>query len=373
VSPSASHRDPFAGRIPITIITGFLGSGKSTLLGTLLRHPAMHRAAVIVNEFGEVGIDHALLAGSTESMTLLPNGCLCCSVRTDLQETLRELFIKRRAGEVIDFDRVFIETTGLADPVPILHALISDPMLAAHYRLDGVVTLVDAVNGSFALAHMAEAVKQVAVADRLVITKTDLAPTEGAAALRAQLHAVNPQAKQLEAVRGALDPTELSGLSFHRARIDEVALARWLGPVDPPASSGGGDRRERLLTSGHSSGITTFCVWFDVPFTWQSFTAIVQVLTSLRGPDLLRVKGLVHLREEAGPVVVQGAQHLFHEPVTLESWPGDDRRSRIVFITRGLERDAVESLFRAIGAVAGSAAPAGGTSGPPPPGSAAHV
>jgi G3E family GTPase len=373
VSPSASHRDPFAGRIPITIITGFLGSGKSTLLGTLLRHPAMHRAAVIVNEFGEVGIDHALLAGSTESMTLLPNGCLCCSVRTDLQETLRELFIKRRAGEVIDFDRVFIETTGLADPVPILHALISDPMLAAHYRLDGVVTLVDAVNGSFALAHMAEAVKQVAVADRLVITKTDLAPTEGAAALRAQLHAVNPQAKQLEAVRGVLDPTELSGLSFHRARIDEVALARWLGPVDPPASSGGGDRRERLLTSGHSSGITTFCLWFDVPFTWQSFTAIVQVLTSLRGPDLLRVKGLVHLREEAGPVVVQGAQHLFHEPVTLESWPSDDRRSRIVFITRGLERDAVESLFRAIGAVAGSAAPTGETSGPPPLSSAANV
>jgi G3E family GTPase len=354
VSPGAGNRDPFAGRIPITIITGFLGSGKSTVLGTLLRHPAMSHAAVIVNEFGEVGIDHALLAGSTESMTLLPNGCLCCSVRTDLQDTLRELFIKRRAGEVIDFDRVFIETTGLADPVPIIHALISDTMLAAHYRLDGVVTLVDAVNGSGALAQMAEAVKQVAVADRLVITKTDLASTEGVEALRTQLRAVNPQARQLEAIHGALDPTELSGLSFHRARIDDVALARWLGPVDPPASSGGGDRRERLLTSGHSTGITTFCVWFDVPFSWQSFTAIVQVLTALRGPDLLRVKGLVHLREEAGPVVVQGAQHLFHEPVTLESWPSDDRRSRIVFITRGLERDAVESLFHAIGAVAGS-------------------
>lgn len=144
-------------------------------------------------------------------------------------------------------------------------------------------------------------------------------------------------------------------MSFHQARIDVAALARWLGPVDQQASSGGADHRERLLTSGHSAGITTFCVWFDVPFSWQSFTAIVQVLTSLRGPDLLRVKGLVHLVEEAGPVVVQGAQHLFHEPVTLESWPDDDRRSRIVFITRGLERDTVESLFRAIGAVAGSA------------------
>lgn len=367
MSPSASNRDPFAGRIPITIITGFLGSGKSTVLGTLLRHPAMHKAAVIVNEFGEVGIDHALLADSTESMTLLPNGCLCCSVRTDLQDTLRELFIKRRAGEVIDFDRVFIETTGLADPVPIIHAIISDSMLAAHYRLDGVVTLVDAVNGNFALAHMPEAVKQVAVADRLVMTKTDLASTESVGALQAQLRAVNPQARQLEAVHGALDPTELSGLSFQRARIDGVALARWLGPVDTPASSGSGDRQEQLSASAHSTGITTFCVWFDAPFSWQSFSAIVQVLTSLRGPDLLRVKGLVHLREEAGPVVVQGAQHLFHEPVTLESWPSDDRRSRLVFITRGLERDTVESLFRAIGAVADSAAPAGGPSGPPPP------
>jgi G3E family GTPase len=152
-----------------------------------------------------------------------------------------------------------------------------------------------------------------------------------------------------------------------------VALARWLGPVDTPASSDGGDCREQLLTSGHSTGITTFCLWFDVPFSWQSFTAIVQVLTSLRGPDLLRVKGLVHMREEAGPVVVQGAQHLFHEPVTLESWPDDDRRSRIVFITRGLERDTVESLFSAICAVADRAAPSGGPSGPPPPGSTACV
>ena len=276
--------------MPITIITGFLGSGKSTLLGKLLRHPDMNRAAVIVNEFGEVGIDHALLAGSTESMTLLSNGCLCCTVRTDLQETLRELFIKRRAGEIIDFDRVFIETTGLADPVPIMHSLISDTMLAAHYRLDGVVTLVDAVNGSFALTNMAEAVKQVAVADRLVITKTDLAPADGVAALHAHLSAVNPQAKQLEAVRGALDPTELSGLSFHRARTDEAALALWLGPMDPSTSSGAGEHREPPLMNVHSAGITTFCVWFDAPFSWQSFTAIIQVLTSLRGPDLLRVK-----------------------------------------------------------------------------------
>ena len=357
MSPRASGRDPFAGRLPITIITGFLGSGKSTLLGALLRHPEMRRAAVIVNELGEVGIDHALLAGSTESMTLLSNGCLCCAVRTDLQETLHELFIKRRAGEVIDFDRVFIETTGLADPVPIMHALISDTMLAAHYRLDGVVTLVDAVNGSASLAQMGEAVKQVAMADRLVLTKTDLASAPEVAALRAHLSAVNPQAQQLEAVRGALDPAALSGLGLQRARTDEAALARWLGAAVSPASADHADHAEQSPEPEHSAGINTFCVWFDTPFSWESFTAIVQTLTSLRGPDLLRVKGLVHIVGESGPVVVQGAQHLFHEPATLETWPSDDQRSRIVFITRGLEREAVESLCRAIGAVAGSPIP----------------
>lgn len=345
MSPRPRGRDPFAGRLPITIITGFLGSGKSTLLGHLLRHPAMHRAAVIVNEFGEVGIDHALLAGSTESMTLLSNGCLCCAVRTDLQDTLHELFLKRRAGAVIDFDRVCIETSGLADPVPIMHALISNPTLAGHYRLDGVVTLVDAVNGGATLAQMPEAVKQVAVADRLVLTKLDLAIEADVIALRAHLRALNPQALQLAAVRGELDPAELSGLGLPRARTDAATLARWLGPV--------ADHGVQAPEAEHSTGIQTFCVWFDTPFSWSSFSAIVQTLTALRGPDLLRVKGLVHIVGEPGPVVVQGAQHLFHEPVTLAAWPSADQRSRIVFITRNLERAAVESLCRAIGAVAG--------------------
>lgn len=343
MSPRAGGRDPFAGRLPLTILTGFLGSGKSTLLGAVLRHPAMERAAVIVNEFGEVGIDHALLASSTESMTLLPNGCLCCAVRTDLQDTLRELFLKRRAGEVIDFDRVCIETSGLADPVPLIHALISDPMLTAHYRLDGVITLVDAVNGPSTLAQMPEAVKQVAVADRLVITKTDLAAAEAVTALQAQLQALNPQAQQRIAVRGQLDPAELSGLGLPRARIDAATLARWLGPVDDPKHA------------DHTHGITTFCLWFDTPFSWASLSAIIHVLTTLRGPDLLRVKGLVNVAEEPGPVVVQGAQHLFHEPATLDAWPSDDHRSRLGFITRGLERRTIELLFQAIGALAGSA------------------
>src|SRR5437764_13318547 len=175
MSSPAPTRDEPAGKLPVTLITGCLGSGKTTLLKRLLRDPGMNRAAVIINEFGEVGIYHELLASSSESMTLLSNGCLCCTVRTDLQETLRELFIKRRAGEVIDFDRVFVETTGLADPVPVLHTLQTDGMLGAQYRLNGIVTLVDAVNGMGQLDTIPEAVKQAAVADRIGITKTDIA------------------------------------------------------------------------------------------------------------------------------------------------------------------------------------------------------
>jgi Ni2+-binding GTPase involved in maturation of urease and hydrogenase len=171
----SNARDPLAGRIPIIVITGFLGSGKTTLLRHLLRHPGMDRAAVIINELGDVAIDHQLLAASSEQMTLLGNGCLCCTVRTDLQETLREMFIRRRAGEVIDYDRVFVETTGLADPVPVLHSFQSDGLLGARVRLDGVVTVVDAVNGMGQLDTMPEAVKQAAVADRIVLSKTDLA------------------------------------------------------------------------------------------------------------------------------------------------------------------------------------------------------
>ena len=342
-------RDPFAGRIPITIITGFLGSGKSTLLGKLLRHPDMRRAAVIVNEFGEVGIDHALLSGSTESMTLLPNGCLCCTVRTDLQETLREMFIQRRAGEIIDFDRVFIETSGLADPAPIMHSLVSDTLLGAQYRLDGVVTLVDAINGSRSLTAMPEAVKQVAVADRLVITKSDLAGEAELIALEESLNRLNPQADQMRVVRGDIDPGKLSNLGLARGQADLPAIERWLGRVSDATPSDGAYLGSRVPRAAHLAAVRSFVLWFDTPFTWQSFTTIVQVLTSLRGPDLLRVKGLVNIAEESGPIVVQGAQHLFDEPARLDAWPSDDRRSRLVFITKNLTREVVEGLFRAVG------------------------
>ena len=334
-------RDPLAGRIPIVLITGFLGSGKTTLLGKLLRHPGMNRAAVIINELGDVAIDHQLIATSSEQMTLLGNGCLCCTVRTDLQETLREMFIKRRAGEVIDFDRVFVETTGLADPVPVLHSFQSDGLLGAQYRLDGVVTVVDAVNGMGQLDTQPEAVKQAAVADRIVLSKTDLSPNDSV--LISRLQSLNPFVSITKAIQGAIDPDLLTGLSPGTAKALPAELNRWL--------SSGDTYLGKALKGNHDAAIRTFSLRFERPFTWDTLNAALQTLTALRGPDLLRVKGIVNVEGESGPVILQAAQHVIHPPVTLESWRDADRSSRIVFITRNIAREAVETLFSAVGAL----------------------
>jgi G3E family GTPase len=337
-----------AGKLPVTVITGFLGSGKSTLVKRLLTHPEMDRVAVIVNEFGEVGIDNELIAEVSENMTLLSNGCLCCTVRTDLEETLRELFIKRRAGEIIDFTRVIIETSGMADPTPVVHTLLTDGMVFARYRLDGVVTLIDAVNGPGQLKDFPEAGKQVAVADRLVITKTDLAKAEEVQALRDELHADYPYAAIHTAVQGEIDPALL--VDVIPARPREAQVDSWL--FGNSKEEGEGYLANRVRAE-HTVGVSSFVLTFDKPFTWDAFAAVTQLLTSLRGPDLLRVKGLVNIEGEDGPVVVQGAQHLFHPPVTLPAWPGESRQSRLVFITRNIPRQAVEGLFTAAAGLSG--------------------
>jgi G3E family GTPase len=343
--------DPLASRIPVTLITGFLGSGKTTLLARLLRHPGMDRAAVIINELGEVGLDHELVEASSERMSLLASGCLCCTLRTDLQETLRELFVKRRAGEVIDFDRVFVETTGLADPVPVLHTLQTDGLLGAQYRLDGVVTLVDAVNGMGQLDTMPEAVKQAAVADRIVLTKTDLASAAQASALESRLHAMNRFASIVTAVNGELDPAELAGIAPRSASAAADELDRWLSAsTAAPRATGQGGALSRPMSpaNSHDASIESFALTFDEPFTWDTLNAVLQVLASLRGPDMLRMKGIVHVKGERGPVVIQGAQHLFHPPVTLQPREGGDPRSRIVFIVRNIPREKIAGLFAAV-------------------------
>jgi G3E family GTPase len=345
--PSAQTRDPLAGRIPVSIVTGFLGSGKTTLINRLLKRPDMNKVAVIVNELGEQSIDHDLVEVSSEQMMLLNNGCLCCVLRGDLQQTLRDMFVKRRTGEIIDFERVVIETTGLADPAPVMQTLMTDTMLQAQYRLDCVVTLVDAVNGVGQLDTMQEAVKQAALADRLVITKSDLSNEAAIAGLEARLRELNPQAPMKRAINGEIELAFLIdvGLTNAKSRLEDVE--RWMGAEV---------HDEHGHVHRHDSSVRSFCLRYDQPFTWSTFSQCLEVLTALRGPDLLRVKGLVNVAERKGPLVVQGVQHLFHPPIELAGWPSDDHDTRIVFITRGIERPVVESLFKAISSIAAPAA-----------------
>jgi G3E family GTPase len=349
--PQLAARDPLAGRIPVSVVTGFLGSGKTTLINRLLKRPDMDRVAVIVNELGEIGIDNDLVEVSSEQMMLLNNGCLCCVLRGDLEETMRDLFIKRRNGEIIDFDRVVIETTGLADPAPVMQTLMTDTMLEEQYRLDCVVTLVDAVNGLGQIATMLEPVKQAALADRLVITKSDLVDAAQLRELEAKLRELNPPAPIKRALNGEIELAFLVDVGLRNVKGKLEDIARWLGADEH--DDGHGDHHEAGHRHRHDTAITSFCLRFERPFPWTVFTQCMDVLTALRGPDLLRVKGLVNVESRAGPMVVQGVQHLFHPPVELAAWPSEDRSSRIVFITRGIARDDVANLFAAIGAVQG--------------------
>lgn len=349
-SANTGGRDALAGKIPVTLITGFLGAGKTTLISKLIRHPDMDRVAVVINEIGEIGIDNDLVKMSTESVSLLANGCLCCSVRTDLQDTLRELFGDRRAGVIPDFDRVIIETTGLADPGPVIQTLSSDTMLGAHYRLDGVVTLVDAVNAHDQLLQQPESQQQIALADRVFITKGDLASAEAVDTLMGEIAALNPRADIRRCTQGELHPRELRGLGLQSERASDDTL-RFLGELTPGEGEGGylGAR----LPGRHHPSVRTLSLRFDEPFAWAAFSAAMELLISLRGQDMLRVKGIVNV--EGRPVVVQGVGHVFHPPVTLDRWPSEDRGSRIVFITRNIEADRLRALFQAVGGIGAAA------------------
>jgi G3E family GTPase len=298
--------------IPVALVTGFLGSGKTTLLSRLLQHPDMGETAVIVNELGEVGIDHHLLRRVDERTVLLPSGCLCCALRGDLADELRDLKARRDSAEIPAFERVVVETTGLADPAPIVSTLLSEPLVKHHFRLEAVVTTVDAQHG---LRHD-ESVKQAAAADRLVVTKTDVADP---APVIARLRRLNPGAPVVEAVFGDVEPDAL----FDGAARDPRDLEFDESPQQ-----------------GHE--VRALCVTFDEPLDWTAFGIWLTMLLQARGQDVLRVKGLLDVGAE-GPIVLNGVQHVVHPPEHLPEWPDEDHRSRLVFIGRGLDREALEA------------------------------
>jgi G3E family GTPase len=339
-----------ASRTPVTLLTGFLGSGKTTVLNHVLQRPEMAATAVIVNEFGEIGIDHLLVEKATDDVVLMQSGCLCCTIRGDIADTLVNLFVDRAKGRIPGFERVVIETTGLADPAPILHALMSDPIVAERYMVDGVVTTVDAVNGAGTLDAQIEAVKQAAVADRLLLTKCDLASDEERRALEARLAVLNPGAPIIEVAGGAVDPSLLFNLGLFDPNTKTVEVQRWLGE----------ETRAELHTDDHhghhhhhdvnrhDDKISSFCITRETPMSWTALSGWLDALASMRGADLLRVKAIVAISDRPDqPVVLHGVQHLFHPPVLLPAWPSDDHRTRIVFITRDLPRETIEKSLDA--------------------------
>lgn len=328
--------------IPISLLTGFLGSGKTTVLNKLVRDPAMSRALVVINEFGAVGLDHDLVTRSTEDLVVeLMGGCLCCTIRGDLLRTLRDAPFRFARDGKCWFDRLVIETTGLADPAPILHTLMTDHHLQSLYRLDGVIITVDAATGMATLDAQEESVKQAAVADRLLLTKTDIAADVDIRVLEARLRALNPTAPIIRATNGEVEAARLFDAGIYNPAIKSNDVQRWLNAEAFEDDHGhhhhGHGHDHHHDVNRHDDRIRAICLTFDTPLNDIAFDRWIGVLTAFKGPDVLRVKGIVNIAGLDRPLVLHGVQHVLHSPVMLDAWPSEDRRTRMVFIVRDMD------------------------------------
>lgn len=352
-------------RVPVILLTGFLGAGKTTLLNHLLRQPEMAGSAVLINELGAVGVDHHLVEQVDETLVVLDSGCICCSVQGDLVRALKGLFMRALRREIGPLRRIVIETTGLADPAPVIHTLMAEPFISERYRCDGVITAVDATHGLQQLGAHREAVRQVAMADRLLITKCDLADEPGRTALAERLAELNPGARQIEVSGGKVAVDAIFGCGLYDPAGKTPDVAAWLGEEAVRAqrtraaqrvpawrrpgagrAPGAGDE---TAPSRHDAGVTSFVLSFDAPLPWFEFSDALDLLLQVYGARILRIKGLLNVAGDPLPRVLQCVQHSVYPPTSLPAWPAqppyDDRRSRLVFIVRELAREDVEAIF----------------------------
>ena len=329
-------------QIPVTVITGFLGSGKTTLLSSILKKKEMQKTAVIINEFGEIGLDHALIEHTDENIVELQSGCICCTIQGDLNKTLIDLFDKMMNGKVSSFNRILIETTGLANPVPIIHTLMSSIELIRIYSLDGVITVVDSVNGEKTLDLHEESLKQLALAEKIILSKTDIVDKDEIKSLVYRIKEINPVSQIIFSKFGNIPLEEIFGLGAYDPYKKSADVKNWL------AAEKYKDKKHHHHhdINRHNENIRAFSMMSENPVNMIAFSFFRDMITAALGANLLRMKGIVNIAGEERPAVIHGVQHIFHPVQWLEKWPDNDRRTKLVFITQNIKKKQIEDFFR---------------------------
>ena len=329
-------------QIPVTVITGFLGSGKTTLLSSILKKKEMQKTAVIINEFGEIGLDHALIEHTDENIVELQSGCICCTIQGDLNKTLIDLFDKMMNGKVSSFNRVLIETTGLANPVPIIHTLMSSIELIRIYSLDGVITVVDSVNGEKTLDLHEESLKQLALAEKIILSKTDIIDKDEIKSLIYRIKEINPVSQIVYSKFGNIPLEEIFGLGAYDPYKKSADVKKWL------AAEKYKDKKHHHHhdVNRHNENIRAFSMMSENPVNMIAFSFFRDMITAALGANLLRMKGIINIAGEERPAVIHGVQHIFHPVQWLETWPDNDRRTKLVFITQNIKKEQIEDFFR---------------------------